>query len=131
MRATLLVFFFGYLTYGQSNLDKYLWKNRVVVIFKTVHNDLKVKEQLEAFKEFPREIEDRQIIILAPKKVEKSKFLERFGLDNDYSGLILLGKDGGIKLKETLITKPQLLFDLIDAMPMRRAEMRNTSKKPN
>ena len=130
MRAALFVFLLGHLAYGQ-NLDRYLWKNRVGVIFKTVDNNPEVKEQLEAFKPFSGEILDREMVILVPGKAESPKLLKRLALDNEYSGLVLLGKDGGIKLKQKLVVKPHILFDLVDAMPMRRAELRDRSKKPD
>ena len=38
--------------------------------------------------------------------------------------LILLGKDGGIKLKRNDRVKFEEIFSLIDSMPMRKDEMR-------
>ncbi len=128
--AIFSIFFLSNLANGQ-NLDNYLWKNRVVIIFKTDDNTSKVKEQLKVLKPFSSEIENREMIILVPKKAERPKLLERFRLNIDYAGLILVGKDGGVKLNQKLIVTPQTLFDLIDAMPMRRAELRNKSKKPD
>lgn len=130
MRTVLLIFLLGYLAYGQ-NLDNHLWKNRVVIIFTNVDTKPKGKEQLQAFQPFSSEIEDREMIILVPSKAEKPKLLERFRLAEDHSGLILVGKDGSIKLKQKLVVKPQTLFNLIDTMPMRRAELRSKSKKPD
>ena len=50
----------------------------------------------------------------------------RWNIQNDFTGLLLIGKDGGVKLKQDFIVAPQEIFDLIDGMPMRRAEMRNS-----
>ena len=41
-----------------------------------------------------------------------------------YSGVVLIGKDGGVKLRNDFGVAPQKIFDLIDGMPMRRAEIR-------
>lgn len=38
--------------------------------------------------------------------------------------VVLIGKDGGEKLRRTAVVAPEELFALVDAMPMRRAEMR-------
>lgn len=38
--------------------------------------------------------------------------------------LVLIGKDGTEKLRRTTLLPPAELFALVDAMPMRRAEMR-------
>ncbi|MCF0072696.1 DUF4174 domain-containing protein [Dyadobacter sp. CY261] len=44
---------------------------------------------------------------------------------------ILIGRDGGEKLRSSDIVSAEKLFGLIDAMPMRRNEIeRNQSKKP-
>ncbi len=40
--------------------------------------------------------------------------------------IILVGKDGGEKLRRTTPLPPDELFALVDAMPMRRAEMRES-----
>ena len=38
---------------------------------------------------------------------------------------ILVGKDGGEKFRSGEPVRPEILFDLIDAMPMRQREMQN------
>ena len=38
--------------------------------------------------------------------------------------IVLIGKDGGEKLRRTTPLSPEELFAIVDAMPMRRAEMR-------
>ena len=38
--------------------------------------------------------------------------------------VVLIGKDGGEKLRRTTPLSPEELFAIVDAMPMRRAEMR-------
>ena len=38
--------------------------------------------------------------------------------------VVLIGKDGGEKLRRTTPLSPAELFAIVDAMPMRRAEMR-------
>ena len=39
--------------------------------------------------------------------------------------IVLVGKDGGIKLEQEEVLDPETLFSLIDGMPMRRNEMAN------
>jgi hypothetical protein len=40
-----------------------------------------------------------------------------------FSGVVLIGKDGGVKLRNDYVVAPQKILDLIDGMPMRRAEI--------
>lgn len=46
-----------------------------------------------------------------------------------YEGVILIGKDGGVKLRKPFTVEAQLIFDRIDAMPMRKAEIRDGNKE--
>ncbi len=124
---------FGFLSIGllqAQNLDKYLWKNRVILLFESNRYKSGYQEQLEVLQLVSEELLERDIVTLTPKNGEKPLFLENLGLENDFYGLVLLGKDGGIKLKEEFVVKPQIIFRLIDAMPMRRAEMRKKNR-PN
>ncbi|NMG19341.1 hypothetical protein DP116_07665 [Brasilonema bromeliae SPC951] len=41
---------------------------------------------------------------------------------------VLVGKDGGVKRRETTPVQAKAIFDEIDAMPMRRQEMRERDK---
>ena len=118
------------LTFGQD-MESYLWKNRVVLIFGDKSYGYQEKKQLRAFTSFTKEIEERDMIILAPKKNERRALLEKFRLNDSFSGLILVGKDGGIKLNQSLVVEPKTVFDLIDSMPMRKSEMRKKQNRPH
>ena len=48
----------------------------------------------------------------------------RFGVAAEEFAVILVGKDGGEKLRTDEVLSPTRLFTTIDAMPMRRREMR-------
>ena len=113
-----------------QNLEKYLWKNRVILLFEGNGHKSGYQQQLEVLQSESKELLERNIVTILPKNGEKALFLENLGLENDFYGLVLLGKDGGIKLKEEFVVKPQIIFRLIDAMPMRRAEMRKKNR-PN
>jgi hypothetical protein len=42
---------------------------------------------------------------------------------------LLIGRDSGEKLRSNEVVSPEKLFGLIDAMPMRRSEVKNSPKK--
>ena len=44
--------------------------------------------------------------------------------------ILLVGKDGGVKLRSEEPVSIQRIFDLIDSMPMRRREMREKGRTP-
>ena len=52
-----------------------------------------------------------------------SSFYRRFSVTNDEFRVILVGKDGTVKLDRVSAVSGDDLFALIDAMPMRRLEM--------
>jgi hypothetical protein len=52
-------------------------------------------------------------------------FVVRTQLDAKTFSVVLIGKDGGEKLRRTTPLPPAELFALVDAMPMRRAELRD------
>ena len=113
-----------------QDIAKYQWKNRVIIVFGNGDNDPRVNEQIQALKSYSNEISEREIIILLPQNSgERMGLMKRLDLNQDFTGLILIGKDGSIKLQEDLIVEPLTLFSLIDTMPMRRAEIRKKSKK--
>ncbi|NJL13025.1 MAG: DUF4174 domain-containing protein [Microscillaceae bacterium] len=54
----------------------------------------------------------------------------RWGISGAAFTLLLIGKDGGEKLRSPEALPPSQLFALIDAMPMRRREIENQKAKP-
>ena len=67
-----------------------------------------------------------------PKASTSSKvsqdFKETFLDPNTGFEIILIGLDGGIKLRQGQILTQQALFNRIDSMPMRSSELRNRTK---
>lgn len=56
-------------------------------------------------------------------------FFDHFRIPPDLFTVMLIGKDGGIKLSQTSPVTNTELFELIDAMPMRRQEMRERADR--
>lgn len=127
---------FSYITYAQD-LEDYRWKNRLLIM---VANDithpgfaLQIKElhkntkgvndrKLEVFHVTP---EAYQIGIFPGLNWEKSGALyNQFKRPDTTFEIILIGLDGGVKARRTNFFSIKDLFTLIDAMPMRRAEIK-------
>lgn len=51
----------------------------------------------------------------------------RYGVAEVETAVLLVGKDGGVKLRRNGVLEPRDLFGLIDTMPMRQREMRTDS----
>ena len=123
-----------------QNLDAYKWENRILLLKVSDFSSGELKEQLKTLQHHPVELRNRDILIfivtddavldtLKRKTVLKSRqIIEAYGL-KDFQGLILIGKDGGVKMKERFVVRPKAIFSLIDSMPMRQAEMKRSKKQ--
>ncbi|MEO0899051.1 MAG: DUF4174 domain-containing protein [Bacteroidota bacterium] len=135
------------LSMAQSPLEEFKWKNRILVIYGHIDS---MKEQLHALGQDNTEKywERDLLVFLAIKDGERMQGNRNLFLhhneknegweENDYSNIVrlyfnkekafqvvLIGKDGGVKLKKNQAIDIQDIFDLIDSMPMRQAEMRD------
>jgi hypothetical protein len=83
---------------------------RILDVYANSKSDRYYLEQMKALASDPKGIKLRDI-----------KIKEHFG--SPAFKITLTGKDGMIKLSSKSVLKLQKLYDTIDAMPMRRAEM--------
>lgn len=56
---------------------------------------------------------------------EQRRLRERYGIAEGQFAVILIGKDGGEKLRRLEHVPIETIFALIDTMPMRRREMQD------
>ena len=127
----LLLIIFPIMFINYSPLEKYLWKNRVIVTFSPNKNNTERNYFLNSINRNLCEFNSRNIIhidfIFNEKNQEIEKFessFENLSLSTSEFRLILIGKDGGIKLNSRKISLEEI-FSLIDTMPMRQEEMIN------
>lgn len=100
--------------------------HRRVLLFGTAASPL-VKDQWQLLQNDSSGLEQRdlEIEIVPPG----SLLYKTFAVSPvDHFTIILVGKDGGEKYRSTELTSTTQLFALIDAMPMRKAEIRNQKK---
>ena len=120
--------------FGQS-LSDYRWKNRLVLILNPDGDDPLVHPQVESFKNLSADITERDLLVfilhrdvVTDLKGEKQRLDAEEVPYKNFQGVILIGKDGGVKLKEEYFVAPSVIFTLIDGMPMRRSEIRASKK---
>lgn len=117
-------------------LDAILWERRVLLVLAPSPDDARAVETGRRFDARACEMADRELTaVFAPARgegriddrplarAEVDAIRARFGAGAEDFALILIGKDGGEKMR---LAEPPVLdeiFDLIDEMPMRRAEM--------
>lgn len=139
MKHLLLFTFAVLLSFSAKSQDNYLhpykWKNRVVLLFAQEPQDTDFAAQLQLLNQDQEALEERDIVILSvfPYQVNQNKITKgekkmakmlrkQFNGSKGFS-IVLIGKDGTIKLKHEHVTQPLEIFSLIDGMPMRQQEM--------
>jgi hypothetical protein len=96
--------------------------HRQLLVFGNKTNELRIKEQLQILEKASDGIKERDIEISVV--AESSSLYKKYGIKAGQFTVVLVGKDGGEKYRtEKLLQTPEL-FAIIDAMPMRRKEMK-------
>lgn len=120
-----------------QDISSHEWKNRLLLVLTTENSKDLYNEQIELLKENIAGLEERKLVIYSvmPEKYKKGihaeKWIKSASLNNQYRQdeekfeVILIGLDGRAKLRQSDIMSVEKLFGTIDAMPMRRNEMRN------
>jgi len=123
-----------------QSLEDYQWKNRILLLFDATPNSDALTSQLTALTQDKTALKNRDLIIFrvtpdavyaadgSAVRLTANEIFNKFNVDSNFNGVVLIGKDGGPKLKKTFEVPPRSIFDLIDGMPMRRAEMRKKGK---
>ena len=107
-------------------LKDHLWKNRVIITFSA---SVKEPERLALQKQMEEKacaFTDRNLvhIDLLQGSEDFDEMSQQFAVSSSGFQLLLLGKDGGVKLRSSTASLEDI-FSLIDTMPMRRSEMRD------
>ena len=115
-------------------LSKFLWKRRLVLIFGNELNQ-KVADQADDLNARQDEVDSRDLVVLTivggivsdSGRIEDlppaDALRRRFRIDDGAPfTVILVGKDGQEKLRDSEPVASGSLFDLIDSMPMRQRE---------
>ena len=127
----ILLIIFPVMLINSTPLKKYLWKNRVVVTFSPSKNNTERNYFVNSINRNLCKFNSRNIIHIDFIFNENDQEIENFessfeniSLSSSEFRLILIGKDGGIKLNSRKISLEEI-FSLIDTMPMRQEEMLN------
>ncbi|WP_339715638.1 DUF4174 domain-containing protein [uncultured Kriegella sp.] len=126
-------------TLNAQELQDYKWKNRLLLLFDQSNETPALISQWHQFTNLKTECSERDLKLLiitnnsvfldnttkADAALDTQSIRARFGISEHFKGIVLVGKDGGKKLQEKFEVNPLMVFELIDGMPMRRAEMRN------
>lgn len=141
MKYSSIIFFLLFtlsLQAQKANLKAYRWQHRLLLLISKDNDAVQYNNQLQQLKEHANEFAERKLLILDIRKnkyriitptkttfevsnwITDTSLFEKYALKKEKFSLVLLGLDGGKKLKQTKIITKYKLFAKIDAMPMRR-----------
>lgn len=130
------------ITSNAQDLNALKWKNRILIIKATKNNDLKFEKQLTEFKSQDNALKERKLVLYTmnnqkltiidyttdttdtSKRLSDDMMITIFSAKNEFE-VILIGLDGSIKLRQTEVLSKEDLIAIIDAMPMRKSEIKN------
>jgi hypothetical protein len=103
-------------------LDSYRQKARPVVVFGEEDNP-DFRQQIEIFNRASMGFRERDIVLIpVSTRGGKQDLRALFRVEAEDFQVLVIGKDGGVKLRRRGIVSPEEIFRLVDSMPMRRLE---------
>lgn len=121
-------------------LESYQWKNRLLIVLSPSFDDARFTAQQRALANYRNDAEERELVVfhisdrdgvgidgeLKPH-LFAAPFYRHLQADPGEFSVILIGKDGGEKLRQHAPVTAEQLNGIIDAMPMRQkeSEMKN------
>ena len=137
LATVAMTIFFSLAAHAQdgNNPDRpisaYRDKNRVLLVFAPTAQDPAFLEQTKLWQIEKAGFDERQLVmvpVLADAKKSAGDppgtLAKRFGIDAKTFTVVLVGKDGRDAYRSTKPVPASTVYATIDAMPMRRAEMR-------
>jgi len=132
--CAVLLFVASVMEANANPLADYKWKNRIIVA--SMPDGKEQREAAAGLKQKKAGILDRDLIVIdvTPKRMRTSgtirlsrqateELRERLSI-GDAPVFVLIGKDGGVKSRQSSSLNLEKFFALIDTMPMRKEEMR-------
>ncbi|RYH10718.1 DUF4174 domain-containing protein [Tropicimonas sp. IMCC6043] len=107
-------------------IDEFLWVNRVLVVFADTPADPRFIEQMKLITERPRDLLEREVVVVVDT-APKDRSAVRKELRPRGFALVLVDKDGGVKLRKPLPWSTREIARSIDKTPLRRDEIRSRS----
>lgn len=105
-----------------QDLNQYIWLNRLVVVFADSPNDPRFSEQLELLRAVPEELMERDVIVLTDTSPSSAGPLREKLRPRGFA-VVLIGKDGGVKLRKPLPWSVREISRAIDKIPLRQREI--------
>jgi hypothetical protein len=138
-RKIFLLTIYIFLTMMKSfsqDIDKHQWENRVLLVFSDDKNSIQLRKQIDVLSKERKGLEERKLKIYQFSENQFTTDFNTIWFSSEFNTkkykrgsedfkVVLIGLDGGVKLKQTTVLSPEKLFAIIDGMPMRRQELKS------
>ena len=125
---------------AEATMETYLWENRPLVVFAPDSDHPIVAAQRDQLDCQRAALRERDMVVIevvgartavdgaSSAALEADTLRQRYRVSRDEAAALLIGKDGGVKLRLPGAISANRLFETIDAMPMRRREMQEQAQ---
>jgi hypothetical protein len=126
----------GTATAGADELGDYRWERRPLLVFAPTRSDPRLVETLSRIDASRCDFVSRDMVIgvlvsegnstldgHAVTADESRRLANQYGIGGDAFSVLLIGKDGGEKLRVDEVPDLRTIYAVIDGMPMRSREM--------
>lgn len=111
-----------------QSLKEHRWQDRVLLVLHTDTASELAEQQITLLQAKQKELEERRLVMYRIASDESNPKLARifkeYASETSELAVLLIGLDGGVKMRKQSLVQPQEIFTLIDGMPMRRAALR-------
>lgn len=109
----------------EVDLNDFLWVARPIVVFATSERDPAFEQQMELLAAEPERLAERDVVVIIDTDTAVESAL-RLKLRPRGFMLVLIGKDGQVKLRKPFPWDVRELSRSIDKMPLRQQELRHS-----
>ena len=109
---------------SEAVLADLLWLNRVLVVFADTERDPAFGQQMDMLLERPSDLIERDVIVLTDTNPADPSAIRQELRPRGF-GLVLIDKDGGVKLRKPSPWSAREITHSIDKMPSRIEELRD------
>ena len=109
---------------NETTIDGYLWVKRPVIVFANTDLDVNFQTQMKSMRQGAEELAARDVVVLVDANPAEKTALRKKFRPRGFA-VLLMGKDGQIKLRKPFPWDARELSRSIDKMPMRQQEMRS------
>ena len=107
---------------GDSDLSEFMWSKRPIVVFADSPDDPRFAEQMDRLSSGADVLQDRDIVVLTDTDPKNPSPLRKKLRPRGFM-LVIIGKDGAVKLRKPLPWTVREITRSIDKMPEREREI--------